>query len=93
MEPLITPFSVKPITITMNQILDSYNSQFLDKILMASVFYLIMTLFIWWHMNKITETIKDPIQKRIFEGYVYLNIVVALYFPIQMIGYRTGWFI
>ena len=82
-----------PTVVTMDMILDGYNSQFLDKILMASLFYLIMSFFLWWHIKKITGTIENPIQKKIFEGYVYLNIVISLYFPVLMLGYRTGWFI
>ena len=92
MNDLLIP-TPKPTVVTMDMILDGYNSQFLDKILMASVLYLIMSFFMWWHMKKISGLFQDPTQKRIFEGYVYLNIIIALYFPIQMVGYRTGWFI
>ena len=81
----------QPATITMDQILNMYSSAFLDKILFMSVLYLLFSLFVWWNMKKLN--IETTTGRRFFRIYLYLNVVASLYFPILMLGYKTGWFI
>ena len=78
-----------PIRITMEQVLSGYQQQFLDKMLLFSVMYAVLTLWIWWNIDKVQ--MQEP-YKRWFTMFVYLNIITSLYYPLTMLSVYTGWF-
>ena len=81
----------QPTIIKYDEILSLYSSAFLDKILYLSLLYLVLSLVVWWNMRKID--IGDPTGQRFFRIYIYINLMASLYFPVLMIGYKTGWYI
>ena len=84
-----TGVSHTPIVLTMDDILQGYQDQFLFKMLLFSLMYAFLTLLLWWHKDKMQFEEKN---KRYFDMFIYLNLVPSIYFPITMIGVYTGWY-
>lgn len=82
---------IQPQILTMDQILDRYSEAFLDKMLFLSILYAAFSLMIWWNFRNIK--FESEAEMRMFRGYLYFNIAASLYFPVLMLGYKTGWFI
>lgn len=74
---------------TMQDVLAGYQEQFLMKMLIFSIFYLINTFVLLYYVDKMEQ---HPIKRRILRIFTYFNLAPALYYPVLMIGIYTGWY-
>ena len=78
-----------PGRITREHVLAGYQEQFLMKMLVFSIFYLIATFVLLYYVDKMEQ---HPIKRRILRIFTYFNLAPALYYPVLMIGIYTGWY-
>lgn len=78
-----------PGQITMEQVLAGYQEQFLMKMLIFSVLYLITVIVLFVYVDRMEQ---NPIKRRILRIFTYFNLAPALYYPILMFGIYTGWY-
>ena len=78
-----------PIQVTMEDVLAGYQEQFLGKILIFSLLYLIMTIILFLNVDKMDI---KPEYRRTLRIFASLNLAPALYYPVLMFGIYTGWY-
>ena len=86
---LINPF--KPSYIyTYEDILNSYSDGFIDLLFRVSLVYLgFQLVMMWYFWNFEPKSDKDKWVRL----SLWVSFPVSLFFPLIIMGYKTGWFI